>query len=391
MGRYGETAYIDDAGEEGENIEACAPFQYHTPADLSDDYIRRLLGRLLASSYREPHIFQMHVLRRACLLRLLADVKTVLFREQTLIDVKTPHDGQTHVFGDIHGDIHSLAEALHLSGLPSATNVLVFAGDCVDRGSWGVEVFVFLFALKLWKCDSVFLLRGNHETTGAMCRYGFQEEVDRKLGSKLYKPFTAVFRELPCGALLRTLTLPNSSSMTSAPIKTGRSKRKTRPVRKRSGVAVGACDSSILPWYMSKPLPGERRVLVCHGGLFRAWSVRTRDSLTIGTLEDLAKADRRDDDPFQSVIEDVLWSDPQVSAPDVALNKFRGAGILFGRGAVENFFRRNGVHGLIRGHEGPDMRERRPEMGDMMAGFSVDIELVHGFVVTVFSSANYRK
>lgn len=387
MSRYGEIADCGDAGEEGENIEMCSPMTYNSSADLSDEYIRKLLGRLLAASYREPHMFQMHVLRRACLLRLLADTRSVLSREQTLVDVKTPHEGQTRVFGDIHGDLHSLAEALHLSGLPSSKNVLVFAGDCVDRGSWGVEVFVFLFALKLWKPDSVFLIRGNHETTGAMCRYGFQKEVGHKLGVKFYATFTSVLRELPCCALVRTL--PGSSPIAQSSNGSGRGKKKMRSSRKRNS-ALGELNNKSA-WYITKPLPGERRVMVCHGGLYRSCSAHSEGSLTIGTLDDLASAKRQVDDPIHSVIEDVLWSDPQVSSPNVAYNRLRGAGILYGEGAVASFFRRNGVHGLLRGHEGPDMRERRPEMGDMMGGYSVDMELIDGFVATVFSAADYRK
>ncbi len=390
MPRYEGIADPDEAGEEGENLEFCSPLQYNSTADLTLSFIKGLLGRLLSSSYREPHTLSLYVLRPASLLRLLSDVKSVLSREKTLVDVVVPHNGHTRVFGDIHGDLHSLAEGLLLSGLPSPENTLVFAGDCVDRGSWGVEVLITLFALKLWKPESVFAIRGNHETTGAMCRYGFKREVERKLGPKLYPAFTAVLRELPCAALVRTLGPPVAPEAFHATPDAGKGKRKLRSSKKKTSVHSGnrSVDS---PWWARTPEPGERRILVVHGGLFRAWNVSTRDSLTIGSLGDLANAHRQVDDPINSIIEDVLWSDPQVNAPDVALNKLRGAGILYGKGAVENFFRRNFLHGLIRAHEGPDMRERRKELGDMLAGYAMDHEFVSGFVATVFSAADYRE
>lgn len=113
--------------------------------------------------------------------------------------------------------------------------------------------------------------------------------------------------------------------------------------------------------------------------------------MALGNLNDLAETRRQLSDPQNCILEDVLWSDPQIDASDVALNVMRGAGILFGSGAAESFFRRNNLHGLIRAHEGPDMREKREGMDDMLGGYSVDIELISSFVATVFSAADYRK
>lgn len=388
MARYEGIAYPGEAGEEGANLESCSPLQYRSRADLTPEFVKSLLGRLLASSYREPHTLSLYVLRRACLLRLLSDVKSVLSRERTLLDIVVPDTGRAHVFGDIHGDLHSLAEGLVLSGLPSSTNTLVFAGDCVDRGSWGVEVLIAVFALKLWQPNAIYLIRGNHESTGTMCRYGFKAEVERKLGGKLYPTFTHVLRELPCAGLVRTIPA-SAASPATVPMPSTRRKQRN-PASKRG--SRPASSSSLAGWWTRVPVPGERRILVAHGGLFRAWSPSTRDSLKIGSLGDLANAHRQIDDPYASVIEDVLWSDPQTKASDVAVNNLRGAGILYGRGAVEGFFRRNYVCGLIRGHEGPDMREQRKEMNDMLEGYSVDMELANGgFVATVFSAADYRK
>lgn len=168
-----------------------------------------------------------------------------------------------------------------------------------------------------------------------------------------------------------------------------RNKKANWPKRKTAGGGDAEGSGQGEGW-RSTPVPGERRVLVMHGGLFRNWRTLRKGSMALGNLKDLAEAHRQVSDPKDCIIEDVLWSDPQIDANGVFPNLLRGAGILYGRGAVESFFKENNLHGLIRAHEGPDMREKRPGMNDMLEGYALDIELVSGYVATVFSSANYR-
>lgn len=386
--RYPGVADEGLAGPEGEYLESCTALSFTEAEYLTEEFMRMCLGRLLAASYREPYLFAIHVMNRKCVQKILSVVKDIFRREETLVDVIVPHEGSVRVFGDIHGDIHSLAEALALTGLPGDNNTIVVAGDCIDRGSWGVEVFLYLFLLKIWKPKSVFLLRGNHETTGTICRYGFEEECMLKLGKKVLDSFTKVFRELPCAGLVRTL--PSDVTNPSSADNAGPSGGGKRRSKRRNTNNNNNSNNEAAEWYNKTPLGGERRILIVHGGLFRAWTKGKKDSLELGTLHDLALSKRQLDDPIDCLIEDVLWSDPQVQHGGVCKNHLRGAGILFGKGSVENFYRRNKIHGLLRGHEGPDMREQRPEMDNMLSGHSVDLEVQDGFVATVFSTANYR-
>ena len=104
--RYPGVADAAEAGEEGEYLESCAPISYDGPAEVDKAFLRRLLGRMLAASCREPYLFNMYLMKRACLHRLLSDVRVLLAAEETLVDMVMPYQGQARVFGDIHGGIH---------------------------------------------------------------------------------------------------------------------------------------------------------------------------------------------------------------------------------------------------------------------------------------------
>lgn len=72
-------------------------------------------------------------------------------------------------------------------GEPSEKLHLVFNGDYVDRGAWGLETLLLLLAWKLAAPEEVTLLRGNHETALCTLVYGFKGELVAKLGRGRWK------------------------------------------------------------------------------------------------------------------------------------------------------------------------------------------------------------
>ena len=69
-----------------------------------------------------------------------------------------------NVIGDLHGQYYDLVKILNLTNTVGPNNKLLFLGDYVDRGNFGVEILIFLMALKICYPTYVFMLRGNHET-----------------------------------------------------------------------------------------------------------------------------------------------------------------------------------------------------------------------------------
>lgn len=93
-------------------------------------------------------------------------------------------------WGDLHGSIHSFLRTLQMLidrgyindnfQIKKDNFYMIFLGDYVDRGFYGVEVIYTLLQLKIANPDKVFLVRGNHEDGSLNDNYGFGFELDYK-------------------------------------------------------------------------------------------------------------------------------------------------------------------------------------------------------------------
>ena len=92
--------------------------------------------------------------------------------------------------GDLHGDIHSLIAYLqdlktkgyldHNFKIIKPNFYIIFLGDYVDRGNYGIEVMYTLMRLKIANPNHAFMVRGNHEEAGMNEGYGFSQELQTK-------------------------------------------------------------------------------------------------------------------------------------------------------------------------------------------------------------------
>jgi hypothetical protein len=111
-----------------------------------------------------------------------------------------PTDTNVITMGDIHGSVHELLRMLirlvcmgklNNDFTLKEDNVMVFTGDIVDRGQYGVECIYTILLLKLANWDRVFILNGNHEDDQQNRVDGFLSEFMLKYGSQ-YVSRTAV-------------------------------------------------------------------------------------------------------------------------------------------------------------------------------------------------------
>ena len=165
----------------------------------------------------------------------------------TLTEISVGTGEQFTICGDVHGQFYDLINIFALNGPPSETNTYVFNGDFVDRGSFGVETVLTLFAYKLAFPNNLFLARGNHEAKSMNRLYGFEGEIAAKYDQRLYNLFCELFCLLPLCHVV------------------------------------------------------NQRIFIVHGGLF------SKDNVS---LADIAAVDRDREPPEEGLMAEMMWADP---------------------------------------------------------------------------------
>ena len=133
-------------------------------------------------------------------MEVLRRIRPLLASEPNLVRI----DGKVVVVGDIHGQYHDLLTMLRKCKGRSASsdNKILFLGDYVDRGEYGVEVAVYLFCLKLKYPHDIMLLRGNHESRDMAESFNFRDQVLIQYDEEIFDEFMDVFDQLPVAGLV---------------------------------------------------------------------------------------------------------------------------------------------------------------------------------------------
>lgn len=121
----------------------------------------------------------------------------VFKREPIMLNIGAP----LCVLGDLHGQYFDLLRFLQIGGDLPETKYL-FLGDYVDRGWNSVETITLLLALKCRYPESVYMIRGNHESSFVSRRYGFYEECAKYFEPSIWQMFIDVFNWMPIAAII---------------------------------------------------------------------------------------------------------------------------------------------------------------------------------------------
>nr|XP_043634469.1 serine/threonine-protein phosphatase 7 isoform X2 [Erigeron canadensis] len=339
------------------------PLTYPSNETLTQEWVTNLMSTLDWSSRNLRPAELPTVLPVEVFDKLILKARKILHEEANCVKIEPENEkGEVGVVvvGDVHGQLHDVLFLMKDAGFPCENRFFVFNGDYVDRGAWGLETFFILLAWKVFMPHRVFLLRGNHESKYCTSVYGFEKEVyakygDKSTGKHVYRKCLGCFEGLPLASIIagRVYTAHGGIFRNIPAIPSKRAKGK-----KNRKVILNP-----------EPVP-----------------------LSLGSMEELLKARRTVLDPpweGQNLIPgDVLWSDPSMKS-GLSPNKERGIGLLWGPDCTQDFLKEFGLKLIIRSHEGPDAREKRPGLGGMDEGYTIDHVVPSGKLITVFSAPDY--
>ncbi|TFK34693.1 Metallo-dependent phosphatase-like protein [Crucibulum laeve] len=284
-------------------------------------------GRKANPTFLKDHFFREGRLTEMQALFILENATALLSTEPNMVEVKSP----VTICGDIHGQYYDLMKLFDVGGSLNESTYL-FLGDYVDRGDFGIECLLYLYALKLWYPKKFVLLRGNHECRHLTEYFTFKRECLHKYSERVYEECIKSFCALPLTALV------------------------------------------------------DGRFFCVHGGI----------SPSLVHLSDLMTLDRFQEPGSHGLLCDLLWSDPiqnyghehepTAQGPGVVPgttflhNATRGCSFFFTYDAVCQFLERNNLLSVIRGHEAQDagytMHRKSPKKN-------------FPSVITIFSAPNY--
>lgn len=231
--------------------------------------------------------------------------------------VVIPPGGKVVIIGDIHSGLYSFVEIIDdlvKRGILDQRLYIkweyhiVFLGDILDRGPFGLDILNLVFKLKTRNFNNVHIVNGNHEDEKMYRNHGFGVELDAQIANEEEKN---MIRDL--------LTyLPSVIFM----------RFEEEWYQLNHGGIQDGYDPSV---FMNSEYEFE----------FHGWDQRM-------TLE---SGEAR----YKLVHMGLRWNDFDGNVEGSYLTQHRGPGNkimkVYGKGSTEDYLRRNNIQGIVRGHQ----------------------------------------
>ena len=261
---------------------------------------------------------------KALCMRILLAAIDMLTSGGPVVDLPLPTGSQRQVIvGDTHGQLQDVLTILLTHGVPSASNRYVFNGDIADRGPNACEIFMLVLLFQLLCPGSVVVTRGNHEAADinerpARMGGGFLDEVQGKYDNEMFDLFQLYFTHMPVVATIGGQI-----------------------------VVVHGGLSRHTHWTLEtmRGMPYRRDIPATPGG----GEEGKRDSGGISTGECEGKCDGEGEEAgareagetaeAETVLFDLMWSDPQDDADGVGYGGRGDDTIKFGPDVTRSFWR----------------------------------------------------
>ena len=155
------------------------------------------------------------ILNKDFISKLIFDCKSQLMKGPSFIKVRSP----VKIYGSINGQFNDLMRYFSLFGRPSEykgdieSMDYLFLGNIVNRGSFSLECFCLLIALKVKHSSAFHILRGSQDDLEISKLYGLGEECKMKLGENIndsksiFRRICDLFEYLPLAAVINNQIL----------------------------------------------------------------------------------------------------------------------------------------------------------------------------------------
>ena len=126
------------------------PLMWPADGNITLEWVKNMMATLEQASKKVPPSDFRSVMPISVVDELINAASSILSKEPNCVEVECHgEDSRVVVVGDIHGQFHDLINLFDLAGFPSENQFYVFNGDYVDRGAWGLEVFLVVLAWKV--------------------------------------------------------------------------------------------------------------------------------------------------------------------------------------------------------------------------------------------------